>query len=48
MKSEDVMKELNLHEIQSVSGGLGWGGWLVVLNCAADFCEGFRDGYKAK
>ncbi|WP_332879789.1 class IIb bacteriocin, lactobin A/cerein 7B family [Massilia sp. S19_KUP03_FR1] len=40
------MQELTMEEIVDVSGGKM--AWLLILNAAADFIEGFSDGYKAK
>jgi lactobin A/cerein 7B family class IIb bacteriocin len=39
------MQELTVDEIVDVSGGKT--PWLLILNAAADFFEGFSDGYKA-
>lgn len=44
--TEGYMQELTMCEIDDVSGGK-IAAWLFILNAAADFLEGFSDGYKA-
>lgn len=39
------MQELTMNEIEDVSGGKM--AWLLILNAASDFFEGFYDGYNA-
>ena len=39
------MNELTFDEIEEVSGALGWGDIIVIMDEAISFAKGFADGF---